>query len=124
MLEINPLNGQFKRNEDVPLDFDVLVADESSMIDVPLANSLLKKIPTAAVVIVVGDIGQLPGSKLGSPLRLLTPHRRRSEILDIFLDIILPIWQPSVDRLNPQPNAGVRDGSVYALVASDKNRFS
>ncbi len=60
LLEVNPNNGQFKRNEDNPLDCDLLVADECSMIDVPLANQLLKAVATHTAVILVGDIDQLP----------------------------------------------------------------
>jgi ATP-dependent exoDNAse (exonuclease V) alpha subunit len=40
LLEIDPKNGQFKRNEESPLDCDLLVIDEASMVDVPLMNSL------------------------------------------------------------------------------------
>jgi len=60
LLEINPLSGQFKRNEDNPLDCDLLVADECSMIDVPLANQLLKAVATSTAMIFVGDVDQLP----------------------------------------------------------------
>ena len=60
LLEVNPANGQFKRNEDHPLDCDLLVADECSMIDVPLANQLLKAVATPTAVILVGDVDQLP----------------------------------------------------------------
>ncbi|WP_374681186.1 AAA family ATPase, partial [Accumulibacter sp.] len=60
LLEINPINGQFKRNSDNPLECDLLVADECSMIDVPLANQLLKAVATRTAVILVGDVDQLP----------------------------------------------------------------
>ncbi len=60
LLEVNPINGQFKRNEDSPLDCDLLVADECSMIDVPLANQLLKAVASRSAVIFVGDVDQLP----------------------------------------------------------------
>ncbi len=60
LLEVNPINGQFKRNENHPLDCDLLVADECSMIDVPLANQLLKAVATQTAVILVGDVDQLP----------------------------------------------------------------
>ena len=60
LLEVNPLNGQFKRNEDNPLECDLLIADECSMIDVPLANQLLKAVATRTAVIFVGDVDQLP----------------------------------------------------------------
>ncbi|MEP6606273.1 MAG: AAA family ATPase, partial [Nitrosospira sp.] len=60
LLEINPLNGQFKRNEESRLECDLLIADECSMIDIPLANQLLKAIDTHTAVIFVGDVDQLP----------------------------------------------------------------
>jgi exodeoxyribonuclease V alpha subunit len=60
LLEINPINGQFKRNADNPLACDLLVADECSMIDVPLANQLLSAVATSTTLILVGDVDQLP----------------------------------------------------------------
>jgi exodeoxyribonuclease V alpha subunit len=60
LLEINPLNGQFKRNADHPLDCDLLVADECSMIDVPLASQLLRAVASRTALILVGDVDQLP----------------------------------------------------------------
>lgn len=60
MLEINPQNGQFQRNEDHPIDCDVLVVDECSMVDVVLASSLMKAIAVRSAVIFVGDVDQLP----------------------------------------------------------------
>jgi len=69
LLEINPLNGQFKRNADNPLECDLLVADECSMIDVPLANQLLKAVATSTAMILVGDVDQLPSVGPGQFLR-------------------------------------------------------
>ena len=60
LLEVNPQNGQFKRNEDNPISCHLLVADECSMLDVPLANQLLKAVATSTAVIFVGDVDQLP----------------------------------------------------------------
>ena len=60
LLEVDPTNGQFKRNADNPLECDFLVADECSMIDVPLANQLLKAVASSTVLIFVGDVDQLP----------------------------------------------------------------
>jgi exodeoxyribonuclease V alpha subunit len=60
LLEVNPINGQFKRNADNPLECDLLVADECSMIDVPLANQLLGAIASHTTLILVGDVDQLP----------------------------------------------------------------
>jgi exodeoxyribonuclease V alpha subunit len=60
LLEVDPRTGQFKRNLESPLDCDLLVADECSMIDVPLANQLLRAVADRASVIFVGDVDQLP----------------------------------------------------------------
>ena len=68
LLEINPVNGEFKRNEDFPLECDVLVADECSMVDVPLANQLLKAVASSTAVIFVGDVDQLPSVGPGQVL--------------------------------------------------------
>ena len=45
LLEIDPKHGGFSRNEENPLDCDLLVVDETSMVDVPLMNALTKAIP-------------------------------------------------------------------------------
>lgn len=60
LLEIDPATMEFKRNEDNPLDCDLLVADECSMIDIPLASNLVKAISSKTAVIFVGDVDQLP----------------------------------------------------------------
>ena len=60
LLEIDPSTMEFKYNEDNPLNCDLLVIDECSMVDIPLANNLLKAVPSHAAVIFVGDVDQLP----------------------------------------------------------------
>ncbi len=51
---------RFQRNQDNPLDADLVVIDEASMIDILLMNNLLKAIPPWASLILVGDVDQLP----------------------------------------------------------------
>ncbi len=60
LLEIDARNGGFQRDEDNPLDCDLLVIDETSMVDVPLMHALLKAVPDHAGLILVGDVDQLP----------------------------------------------------------------
>ena len=60
LLEIDPATMEFKRNEENPLDCDLLVADECSMVDIPLANNLIKAVSQHTAVIFVGDVDQLP----------------------------------------------------------------
>jgi len=60
LLEVNPASGGFTRNEARPLECDFLVADETSMVDVPLMNNLLRALPPNASLLLVGDVDQLP----------------------------------------------------------------
>ena len=62
-------NEGFTRNDKNPLSGDVLIVDESSMIDVLLMNSLLKAVPDSMRLILVGDIDQLPSVGAGNVLR-------------------------------------------------------
>ena len=63
-----PMHGGFRRNEEHPLDCDLLVVDETSMIDVPLMHALLKAVPDHAALILVGDVDQLPSVGPGQVL--------------------------------------------------------
>lgn len=69
LLEIDPSNGVFRRNADNPLECDMLVADEMSMVDVPLAQALLRALPPRAALLLVGDVDQLPSVGPGQVLR-------------------------------------------------------
>jgi exodeoxyribonuclease V alpha subunit len=68
LLEFDPKAFGFKRNEENPLECDLLVVDESSMVDVLLMQSLLKAVPSAAALLIVGDIDQLPSVGPGQVL--------------------------------------------------------
>jgi exodeoxyribonuclease V alpha subunit len=69
LLEYSPKEGKFKRNEDNPLDADLIVVDEISMVDILLMNHLLKAIPPQATVLLVGDADQLPSVGPGNVLK-------------------------------------------------------
>jgi len=60
LLEFDPQTFGFKRGRDNPLQTDLVVLDESSMVDVVLMNKLLPAIPESAALIIVGDVDQLP----------------------------------------------------------------
>jgi exodeoxyribonuclease V alpha subunit len=60
LLEVDPKGGGFKRNADTPLDCDLLVVDETSMVDVMLMHAVIKAVPEGAALLVVGDVDQLP----------------------------------------------------------------
>lgn len=69
LLEYNFQTGGFRKNRDTPLDCDLLIVDEASMIDTYLMYSLLKAIPDRSRVIFVGDINQLPSVGPGNVLK-------------------------------------------------------
>lgn len=68
MLELKP-GGDAAYDRDRPLDVDLLVVDEVSMLDLLLANKLLKAVPPGAHVLLVGDVDQLPSVGAGEVLR-------------------------------------------------------
>src|SRR5690242_153005 len=68
LLETDPRTGAFRRNEDEPLDCDLLVVDETSMVDVPLMRAVLRALPECAALLLVGDVDQLPSVGPGQVL--------------------------------------------------------
>ena len=69
LLETDPKEGGFKRNAENPLDCDLLVIDETSMVDVPLMNAVMKALRPAAALLLVGDVDQLPSVGPGQVLK-------------------------------------------------------
>ena len=68
LLEYKPPEG-YQKNEDKPLEGDVLILDECSMVDIMLMYNLLKAIPEHMSLVLVGDIDQLPSVGAGNVLR-------------------------------------------------------
>ena len=75
-LEFDPATMGFKRDRDNPLPYDALVIDETSMLDLFLAYSLLKAIPPEAQLLLVGDVDQLPSVGPGKILADLINSER------------------------------------------------
>jgi len=69
MLEYSIKKGGFQKNDEYPLDCDLVIVDEASMIDTILMHHLLKAIPPKATFILVGDVNQLPSVGAGNVLR-------------------------------------------------------
>ncbi|MEV5505206.1 SF1B family DNA helicase RecD2 [Streptomyces orinoci] len=73
LLELKP-GGDAAYDRDRPLDADLVVVDEASMLDLLLANKLVKAVPPGAHLLLVGDVDQLPSVGAGEVLRdLLAP---------------------------------------------------
>ncbi|MGA2515029.1 MAG: ATP-dependent RecD-like DNA helicase [Thermodesulfobacteriota bacterium] len=69
LLEYSPHKGDFKKDQDDPLEADVVIIDEASMVDTLLMYHLLKAIPSHAHLILVGDVDQLPSVGPGNVLK-------------------------------------------------------
>jgi exodeoxyribonuclease V alpha subunit len=85
LLELQP-GGEPKYDRDHPLDADLVVVDECSMMDVILANKLIKAVPEGAHLLLVGDVDQLPSVGAGEVLRdlLASEHIPRVRLTHIF----------------------------------------
>jgi exodeoxyribonuclease V alpha subunit len=68
LLEVDPRHGSFRRHAENPLECDLLVADETSMVDVLLMHALLRAVPDDAALILVSDVDQLPSVGPGQVL--------------------------------------------------------
>src|SRR4030095_1820946 len=85
LLELRP-GGDAAYDKDRPLDADLVVVDEASMLDLLLANKLVKAVPPGAHLLFVGDVDQLPSVGAGEVLRDLladgtpTPHVRLTRV--------------------------------------------
>jgi len=87
LLEFSPNEGTFTRDENNPLKADLLIVDETSMVDLPLMHALLKAVPRHARLFLVGDVDQLPSVGPGSVL------------MDLIAGNIVPaIWLKTVFR--------------------------
>jgi len=69
LLEFSPKTRRFQRDRERPLECDLLVVDEASMIDTILMHHLTKAVPDGATLVLVGDRDQLPSVGAGNVLR-------------------------------------------------------
>ncbi|MGC0423452.1 ATP-dependent RecD-like DNA helicase [Embleya sp. AB8] len=85
LLQLQP-GGNAAYDQDKPLDADLVVVDEASMLDLLLANKLIKAIPAGAHLLFVGDVDQLPSVGAGEVLRDLLAAERvpRVRLTQIF----------------------------------------
>ncbi|MFC1560940.1 ATP-dependent RecD-like DNA helicase [Candidatus Latescibacterota bacterium] len=69
LLEYDPHRGKFSKNEGSPLDTHVVIVDEASMVDTVLLNDFLRAVSPYTILIIVGDVDQLPSIGPGNVLR-------------------------------------------------------
>ena len=76
LLEFSPQINGFKRNRQNPLDTDVVIVDETSMVDLVLMNRLMQAIRPSTSIILIGDVDQLPSVGAGNVLKSLINSQR------------------------------------------------
>ena len=76
LLEFSPQINSFKRNRQNPLDTDVVIVDETSMVDLILMNRLMQAIRPSTTVILIGDTDQLPSVGAGNVLKGLIDSQK------------------------------------------------
>jgi len=75
LLKFNPRDGQFAYSESAPLPVDAVIVDEASMIDINLMHHLVRAVPNHAMLVLVGDVDQLPPVGPGDVLRDIIDSR-------------------------------------------------
>ncbi len=76
LLQGLPNRISFRRNRKTPLEFDIIVVDETSMIDLPLMQKLLDAVPSASSIVFLGDHHQLTSVEVGSVFGDMTRSAR------------------------------------------------
>lgn len=130
LLEFDPRRMAFKKNRDDPLDADLVVADEVSMIDVLLMQQLLRAVPDHAAVLLVGDVDQLPSVGPGAVLADLihsatVPAPRLSEIFRQAAQsrIVVNAHRINHGQLPERPKAADRDSDFYWIEADSPEKI-
>ncbi len=107
----------FEKNEDNPLETDVVIIDESSMVDISLMSSLLKAVPVGTKLILVGDVDQLPSVGAGNVLKDII----KSDCIDVvYLTEIFRQAQESVIIMNAHR---INKGIYPVLTEKSKDFF-
>jgi exodeoxyribonuclease V alpha subunit len=122
LLEFDPQTQGFKRDQYSPLDTQLLVVDECSMVDVVLMNQLLRAVPNHAAVLLVGDVDQLPSVGPGTVLADLiasgaTPTVRLTEIFRqaAASRIIINAHRINAGRMPESPQAAAAGSDFYLI---------
>jgi exodeoxyribonuclease V alpha subunit len=128
LLEVDPRRGGFRRGPDLPLECDLLVVDEASMVDVPLLSALVQALPPRAALLLVGDVDQLPSVGPGQVLRDVIDSGRvpTARLTEIFRQAAESRIVTSAHRINqgylPElepPGANAEASDFYFVDADD-----
>lgn len=123
-------HGGFARNEANPLECDLLVVDETSMVDVVLMNHLLRALPPAASLLLVGDVDQLPSVGPGMVLRHLIESGRVPvvRLTEVFRQAAHSRIITAAHRINagemPDPSGKEAESDFYFVDRDDPERIA
>ena len=125
LLEVQPATGSFGRNEANPIDCELLVVDETSMVDVSLMANLLRALPPKASLLLVGDIDQLPSVGPGMVLRHLieskvVPVVRLTEVFRQAANSRIIINAHRINAGNMPEFSASGDGSDFFFIDRDE----
>jgi exodeoxyribonuclease V alpha subunit len=129
LLGFSPMEG-FKYNSENPLPVEFLVVDEVSMLDLVLANNLLKALKPGTHLLLVGDVDQLPSVGAGDVLRDLIASETVavSRLTEIFRQAVGSLIITNAHRINagqmplfspPSPDTGRVQGDFFLFPAED-----
>lgn len=131
MLEVIPATGRFARNRRNPLQCDLMVVDECSMLDVPLMSHLLAAHPPGGSLILVGDVDQLPSVGPGMVLQHViasgvVPVVRLKEVFRQSRDsrIITTAHEVNNGKAPAAVAGSVPDSDFYFLEREDPEQIS
>jgi exodeoxyribonuclease V alpha subunit len=118
LLKLQP-GGEAGHDRDNPLDVDLLVVDEASMLDLILANKLIKAVPSGAHLLLVGDVDQLPSVGAGEVLRDLlaadtVPRVRLTQVFRQAADSGVVTNAHRINAGRPPLLAGMTDFFLFA----------
>ena len=132
LLEYVPRAGGFQRKPERPLECDLLVVDEASMLDVPLARALVRALPAPARLLLVGDSDQLPSVGPGAVLEQIitsgvVPLQRLNEVYRQAAESQIVLWAHQINRGQvpdgaPPGQPGSAPGEVYLVEVDDPAR--
>jgi exodeoxyribonuclease V alpha subunit len=113
--------GNFKRNEDNPIDADVLVIDELSMVDVSLFHSLIKALAPRTRLLLIGDVDQLPSVGAGKVLADILDSKvlPTVRLTQVFRQAATSMIVRNAHRVNSGevPELGWKEGSDFVFTA-------
>ncbi len=125
LLIYDPATGGFKHNRSHPLKGDVFVIDEASMLDLPLAHQLVSALPREAVLLLVGDVDQLPSVGPGRVLGDLIDSDRIAvaRLTEIFRQAQDSAIITNAHRINrgilPETCSPAHPGDFYLIPAEE-----